>query len=203
MKKAELQARTLILLTVGLLCSSVVYAQEPPTVSLRRAEDILPADEVSRGSLVVIGEDFRFQIPPWFEHVEHPRSRFAYHGTVDGMVEKAHLTLYATREPFAGDLAALVQREVERITSNGGDVSKFAKRSGPVLLTIEGNINLTPLAHRLWANVGGNLDLHVLAVHDGYAYIFHCETPYRSTTWANVGSDCMIRGSTFHVAPPK
>jgi hypothetical protein len=57
-------------------------------------------------------------------------------------------------------------------------------------------------AHRLRAKGKNTIDLRVIAVHAGDAFIFHCETPSIPMAWANVGSDCMIRGATFHVAPP-
>jgi hypothetical protein len=49
--------------------------------------------------------------------------------------------------------------------------------------------------------VEGKLDMRVMAVHEKQAYIFHCETALAPGAWANVGSDCMIRGTTLHVAP--
>lgn len=169
------------------------------SVSLPPAKNVLPADEVSGESLVVIEKDFRFQIPPEFKHIEHPRSQVAYQGIEKGLIEDANVTIYVTREPFSNDLNKLVNREKEALIKKGGDLSKFKERSSEISILIAGKMNP---AYRLWANIDGNLQMQVLAVHNNYAYFFYCETPYKVTAWANVGSFCMIRGATFHVAPP-
>jgi hypothetical protein len=68
---------------------------------------VLPAGEVSRGSLVVSGDGFRFQVTPDYKPVDHPRSSFAYRPTLQGLLTPGVVTLYATREPFSGNLWAL------------------------------------------------------------------------------------------------
>ena len=166
-----------------------------PLQTLPRSEDVLPAREVSRGSLVVTGDGYRFQVPPQLLHVDHPRSKLAYRGTVKGLLDPAELTVYATREPFEGDLAALVRREIARVQSRGGKIST----NTPAQIHIDGK--MSP-AHRFFAS-GDVLGLYVLAVHQGHAYIFHADTPNTPTAFPNMGSDMMICGSTFHVSPPQ
>jgi len=161
---------------------------------LPRAEDVLPPGEVSKGSLVVKGDGYRFQVRPEHKRVELEGGQVAYRGTTKGMVKPAELTLYVTREPFDKPLAALVERETKSVTDKAGKVSM----SMPVKIKITGALSD---AHRFRAKVGGKLDMRVMAVHDKTAFIFHCETPDVPLAWPNVGSDCMIRGSTFHVAP--
>lgn len=39
-------------------------------------------------------------------------------------------------------------------------------------------------------------------MHEGTAYTLHCRMPNESMGWTNLGTDCMARGATFHVAPP-
>ncbi len=164
--------------------------------ALPKAEDALPAGEVSPGSLVVAADGYRFQVKPGFKRVDHPRSKAAFRGTLDGILGKAEVTLWATREAFSGDLAALVKRETDAVAAKGGTVAM----SAPAKIHIAGA--LAP-AHRFRAKVDKKIDLHVLAVHNGEAYIFHAETPDQNNAWPNVGSDLTIRGATFHVAPPK
>jgi hypothetical protein len=174
---------------------STAFGQHPPG-SLPRAEDVLPAGEVSRGSLVVAGEGYRFQVTPDYKPVDHQRSKLAYRATIQGLLAPGHLTLYATRRPFSGDLAALLARETGRITAKGGKLSW----GSPVLIHIAGELKD---AHRFYTIIDGVLDRHVLAVHRGHAYIFHGETPAVTNAWINMGADLMVRGSTFHVAPPQ
>jgi hypothetical protein len=172
-------------------------AAEPAAAGeLPKAEDVLPSGEVSPGSLVVTGEGFRFQVKPEFKKIEHPKAGFAYHAKIKGIIKEGELTLYVTREPFKGKLAALVARESKRVTDAGGKLGV----NTPVKIKIAGAMSD---AHRFRAKGKDTVDLHVMAVHGGFAYIFHCETPNVPMAWPNVGSDCMIRGSTFHVAPPK
>jgi hypothetical protein len=177
-------------LVVGVSTLAQAAGQDLP-----KAEDVLPAGEVSKGSLVVVGEGYRFQIPPDFKRVDHPSSKAAYRGTVKGIIGNTEVTLYATKAAFTGDLAALVKREADAVTAMKGKVTM----SMPVKLHIAGQLSN---AHRFLARTGEKLDMHVLAVNDGQAYIFHAETPNKNNAWANVGSDLAIRGATFHVSPP-
>jgi hypothetical protein len=157
---------------------------------------VLPKGEVSQGSLVVTGEGYRFQVEPEFKKIEHPKGGFAYHAKIKGIVKEAELTLYVTRETYKGDLAALVARETKSVTDAVGKVGI----STPVMIHVAGAMSK---AHRFRAKGKDTIDLRVMVVHGGDAYIFHCETPNIPMAWPNVGSDCMIRGATFHVAPPK
>jgi hypothetical protein len=170
-------------------------AAEP--AALPKAEDVLPAGEVSKGSLVVNGEGFRYQIPADFKKTDHAGSKSAYTGTDKGMMSDAPMTLWAGREAFAGQLAALVDRETKAVTAKGGKV----EMSTLVQLKIAGVLK-QEVAQRFRATFPDRIELRVMAVHEKFAYLFHCETPNKPNAWLNVGSDCMIRGVTFHVAPP-
>src|SRR6185295_6838575 len=90
---------------------------------LPKAEDVLPPGEVSKGSLVVLGDGYRFQVKPNFKLVDHPRGKPAYQASVAGIIKDAEDTLFVVREPFAGDLEALVKRETDKVTAKGGKVS--------------------------------------------------------------------------------
>ena len=165
----------------------------PATSSLPRAEDVLPKGEVSAGSVVVKGEGFRFQVMPTFKRIAHPKSKVAFRATIKGIIKPAEVTLYVTREPFTGDLAA---RETKSVTDKGGKL--WINR--PIKAYVAGKFGP---AHRFKGKVGGKVELRVMVAHGGHAYILHCETPDVPAAWPNVGSDCMIRGATFHIAPPK
>jgi hypothetical protein len=183
-------SKQLACLVIGVSTLSQAVGQDLP-----KAEDVLPAGEVSKGSLVVVGEGYRFQVPPGFKRVDHPSNKSAYRGTVEGLIGKTEVTLYATKEAFTGDLAALIKRETDAVTEMKGKVSM----SMPVKLHIAGQLSD---AHRFLVRVNEKLELRVLAVDKGQAYIFHAETPNKNNAWANVGSDLAIRGATFHVSPP-
>ncbi|HZE99001.1 MAG TPA: hypothetical protein VE981_18490, partial [Planctomycetota bacterium] len=163
--------------------------------ALPKAEDVLPPGEVSKGSLVVTGDGYRYQVKTIYKLVDHPRGKPAYQAMVNGIISDAEVTLYASREPFTGDLDALVKRETEKITSKGGKVFEDMA----VSLFSAGS---RQSGHRFFAKIDGRVDLLAMGVHDGSAYIFHAETPDKNNPWPNVGSDMMIRGSTFHIAPP-
>jgi hypothetical protein len=180
----------------GVLTTSSPGFGQNQSPSLPRAEDVLPQGEVSRGSLVVTGEQFRFQVTPAYTRVDHSRSKLAYRATIEGLLGPGQVTVYATREPFAGDLAALVAREIGRAAAKGGKVAM----STPVLIHVAGSLRD---AHRFYTIIDGVVDLHVLAVHRGHGYVFHGETPALPNAWINMGADLMVRGSTFHVAPPQ
>ena len=173
-------------------------AAEPPKApgELPKAEDVLPPGEVSKGSLVVTGDGYRFQVKPMFKLVDHPRGKPAYQAKVEGIISEAEITLFVVREPFAGDLEALTKRETDKVTAKGGKLQDAMD----ALVKVAGKYQS---GHRFFARVDGRLDLLVFTVHDGSAWIFHAETPDKNNPWPNVGSDMMIRGSTFHVAPPK
>ena len=70
----------------------------------------------------------------------------------------------------------------------------------PVKLFVQGRLDD---AHRFLNSSKDVVEVRVMAVHEGYAYIFHAETPHAPVAFANVGSNLMIYGSTFHVDPPK
>jgi hypothetical protein len=163
---------------------------------LPKAEDVLPPGEVSKGSLVVLGDGYRFQVKPNFKIVDHPRGKPAYQAKVAGIISDAEVTLFVVREPFTGDLEALVKRETDQVVAKGGKLQD----SMEALTKVSGKFQS---GHRFFARVDGRLDMLVFTVHDGSAWIFHAETPDQNNPWPNVGSDMMIRGSTFHVAPPK
>ncbi|MGN6104353.1 MAG: hypothetical protein ACTHU0_04555 [Kofleriaceae bacterium] len=162
--------------------------------ALPRASDVLPADKVGdKDALLVSGDGFRFQIPAGFKSVEHPSQR-AYRGSIKAASGDAELTLWAASEPFTGNLKALVERERAAIGTAGGK----AALDGAVLLEIAGKSS-NQHAHRLVAEQAGRVDMRILAVHDGRAFVFHCEAP---GAWAQVSADCAVRGATFQVAPP-
>lgn len=174
-------------------------APPPPPAApaaLPRAEDVLPPREVSSGSLVVRADGYRFQVPPVLQPVTLPNGIAAYRGSVPGVTAPAELTMYVTHAPFPGDLDALTVRERADVTSHGGTI---AQAMAPTTISIAGT---TGSAARIQATVGRVDELRVLAVHDGEAYVFHCETPDVPDAWTNVGSDCVLRGATLHIAPP-
>ena len=184
------------------ICLSIT-GQEPakkapadPAPSLPRAEDVLPRGEVSEGSLVVTGDGFRFQVRPEHHRIADPRSAVVYSGIVKGVLEPAETTLYATRERFSGNLAALVKREANSVVAHGGKLSD----NTPVKLHVHGRL---AEAQRFLGTTKDVIEVRIMAVYEGYAYIFHAETPHTPIAFANVGSDLMIYGSTFHVAPPE
>lgn len=176
---------------------TLIFVPRPASAvqGLPKAEDVLPAGEVSKGSLVVTGDGFRYQVKPIYKPIEHPKSKVAYKATVAGILGPAEITLYAYKEAFTGDLDALVKRETEAVTSKGGKVLE----NMAVRLRIAGTLGS---GYRFFAKVDQKLDLVVLGVHEGQAYLFHAETPDQNNPYPNVGSDMMIRGSTFHAAPP-
>ena len=107
--------------------------QEQP---LPKAEDVLPKGEVSKGSLVVTGDGFRYQVQPELKLVDDPRGKPACKGTIEGMLSKAEIAVMV-KEKFEGDLEALVKREREKVTSKTGKLSFDT----PVKLFIGGALN--------------------------------------------------------------
>ena len=173
-----------------------------PTGELPRAQDVLPKGEATPNTRVVVGDGFRYQIPEGFQKVEHPSKQPAYQGNVDGFAGPAPLTFWAMREPFTGNLDALVEREAKAATAAGAKVpTEGMLAAGPVLVQVAGAIK-KDYARRTRMQFADHFDLRTMVVHDGHAYIHHCETPTVPNAWANVGTDCITRGTTFHVAPP-
>jgi hypothetical protein len=160
-----------------------------------RAEAVLPSGEVSRGSVVVAGDGYRFQVPAGFEPTDHPASDLAAAGEAKGFVANATLVIYATVEPFAGDLEALVERERAAARKASFQISKDVSGSLFVAGAIKGGRRLVVKSPEL-------VHFRMLATHEGKAYTLHIETPNVANAWANVGTDVIIRGSTFHIAPP-
>ena len=113
------------------------------------------------------------------------------------MMGDAVLTLWVTREAFRGDTSALAARETKAITAAKGTISE----NGPVMMTTAGTVD-NKHAQRIVVHLADHYEMRVMTVHGTDAFIFHCETPDVPNAWINVGSDCMIRGTTFHVAPP-
>jgi hypothetical protein len=56
-----------------------------------RAEAVIPANEISRGSVVVVGDGFRFRIKPEFRRVLHAPSDITFRG-----VQGSSCWLYAS-----------------------------------------------------------------------------------------------------------
>jgi hypothetical protein len=164
-----------------------------PALPLPRAEAVLPATEVVRGSVVATGDGFRFQVPPSLRPVEHPRSTAAFSGTVAGRRGSSAVTLYVVRQPHSGDLERLVQNETNDAIAHGARIAL----AGPASVRVAGSP--TP-AFQIRVERDRLFDLLVMAVHAGSAYLFHCEIPF--TAWDNIGSECTLRGATLHIAPP-
>jgi hypothetical protein len=173
----------------------IASAQPATSGTWPRAEDVLPSGEVSKGSLVVAGEGYRFQVPSGFEPAKHTASPVAARGVVKGFVRDAPLTIYATVEPFSGDLDALAERTRKAAEQAGDEVKK--DQTG--LMSVAGK---TATGRRLLVKNAERYLFRVMAVHEGKAYTMHIETPNAENAWANVGADITIRGLTFHVAPP-
>lgn len=161
-----------------------------------RAEDVLPSGEVSKGSVVVAGEGYRFQAPAGSAKSAHPGSSVAAVGTVKGMLgTPAQLTMYVTTEPFKEDVAALAESQ-----------RAAAKKAGKRIVEDTGGfMSIAGRTARGWRLAFASADLlevRSLLVHDGKAYTLHIETPYVEHVWANLGADLMIKAITLHVAPP-
>ena len=165
----------------------------PPV--LTKAEDVLPAGEVSAGSLVVSGEGFRFQIPPSFAPTSVEGALVAYQGEIEGMISPAKLTLSVSKRAFAGSVDELAAETIERLQTAGGTATQM-----PGFMQYAGAGTQAPRVRA--KDSTGAESLYVFNVHEGQAYELRCDIAPHSNAWANVGSDCMIRGTTFHVAPP-
>jgi hypothetical protein len=157
--------------------------------------DVLPPGEATPNTRVVVGDGFRYQVPETFKKVIHPSDAAAYSGTVEGLAGPAKLTFWATTEPFTGDLDALVARETQAATVEGGSTDP-----GPVMSMIKDEVK-QGYAKRITIKYADRIELRTAVAYDGKAYLHHCETPNIPNAWANVGSECITRGMTFHVAP--
>lgn len=165
---------------------------------LPMAADVLPSGEVSQGSRAVLADEYRFQVPDGFAaaEVNVEGAESVYAGDVDGMIRPTQLTLFVTQEPF------------------DGDTRDYASQQKEALGAVEGNeVRPIPGAFMQAAGQGaqGNrwrvendelIEMQQVYVHEGTAYTLHCRMPAQPMGWSNVGSDCMIRGATFHIAPP-
>ena len=49
----------------------------PAATALPKVEDVLPKGEWSKGSLLVTGEGYRFQVRPGYKRIDHPKSKTA------------------------------------------------------------------------------------------------------------------------------
>lgn len=176
-------------------------APAPPAAAggpaLPLSADVLPSGEATPDARVVVGDGYLFQIPKDFQQVAHPSGNPAYAGIVKGFGGPAQMTFWAQRAPFTGDLEQLVKREVDAATQAGATEAK----PGPVMAFVGGGVK-QGYAMRLTIKTPERFELRTVVAHDGAAYIHHCETPNVPNAWANVGSDCIVRGTTFHVAPP-
>lgn len=170
-------------------------ASTAPSSALPRAKDVLPAGEVSGESLAVIADGYRFQIPPTLSSTGTGN---VYSGKVSGMIADTTLSIWVTKEPFTGDAKALVTREVNAAKTAKATITQAA---GPAMMSTQGSMDNSH-AQRFVAQFADRYEMREVTVYKGTAYIFHCETPATLNAWINVGSDCMIKGTTFHVAPP-
>lgn len=169
----------------------------PPTAVpgvLPRAEDVLPPGEVSADALVVAGEGYRFQIRPALTEVPDAPGTRAFRGRLEGMMRPTDVSVWMAREPYAGDLAALVE---QYRTIN---VTAEVTQDTPVTIARAGE--MTQSAHRFVFTGSSSVRMLVLAVDGGHSYTFRCELPPEPNAWINAGVDCMIMGSTLHIAPP-
>jgi hypothetical protein len=173
-------------------------AAHPAAGGLPRSEDVLPRGEVSSGSVVVASTGFRHQVPAG----ARPASVLGAEGQgwtwiARGFIGDAPLTVYVEKRDFTGQLADFAAEAKMRIVAGGGKVTL----DGPVMASVAGRM-ANDHAHRLIGRYADIYDMMVLIVHDSGSYIFHCQTPNVANAWANVGTDCLVRGTTFHVAPP-
>lgn len=175
-------------------------AVTPPTApatgpgGLPRAEDVLPPGEVSAGALVVAGEGYRFQVRPTLTEVPDLPGTRAFRGRLEGMIRPSDVSVWMTREPYAGDLAALVE---QYRTIN---VTAEVTQDSPVTISRAGEV--THPAHRFVFTGASSVRMLVLAVDGGQSYTFRCELPPEPNAWINAGADCMTMGATLHIAPP-
>lgn len=185
------RVRMVIACVVSLVASTAASEPELPL-----STEVLPSGEATPDSRVVVGDGYLFQIPKDFKRVDLPGGTPAYTGTVKGFGGPAPLTFWAQREPFRGNLEKLTTRETEAATKAGATDVK----PSPVMAFVGTEVKQR-YATRLTIKTAARMELRTVVVHGGVAYIHHCETPNVPNAWANVGSDCITRGTTFHIAP--
>lgn len=171
-------------------------ASKPAEPDLPLSSDVLPPDEATPNTRVASGDGFLFQVPKDFTRVDRPDHAVAYSGTLKGFAGPAQVTLWAQVEPFGGALEALVKRESDAAKAAGATAVPDS------IVIVVGKDVKQGYARRLTIKGGDRIELRTVAVHDGKAYVFHCETPNVANAWANIGSDCITRSTTFHIAPP-
>ena len=154
-------------------------------------EDLIPKNELVPGSFVAEGDLFRYQVPIGFK----PHGTDGWQGTVTGAIDDAAITLSASERKFKGDIEALVAAETKDATDRGAKIDL----TGPVLVWVAGKVEPTR-GRRLLVRFSDRLDYRVLVVRAPNAFVFHCETA-DPEAWKNVGTLCMARGNTFHIAP--
>lgn len=159
---------------------------------LPKAADVLPSGEVSEGSYVVEGDGFRYQVP---ENYQKTDDGFAF-STLGVGARKAVLRVSARREKYKGKLDDYVAKLKDEATRTGATIS----REMPVKMFAKGDHGAT--GQRFVVETPEDLDMHIVAVAGGHAYVFRCKIRNGKGAWSNAGSDCMIRGSTFHIAAP-
>lgn len=172
--------------------------EAPQAQGLPRAEDVLPSGEVSQGSLAVLADGYRFQVPEGFEpaEVDVEGAEQVYAGDVDGIISPTRLTFYVTHEPFDGDTAAYVAQRKEQLSGvEGNELHDMP----PAFMKVAGQ-GTQGIRWRVSNQEG--IELQQAYVHEGTAYTLHCAIPAQPNGWPNVGSDCMAKGATFHIAPP-
>jgi len=169
----------------------------PTATNAPATPDLVPRDEAIAGSILVddAADGVRYQLPAGFKPANDAQGSWS--GKVKGTNEEAALTVWAARTKFKGDIDALAASETKDIVASGGKVDL----TGPVLVWIAGRAE-PARGRRLLGRFDDRLDYRVLVVRAPNAYVFHCQTPQAPDAWANVGSECMARGTTFHVAPP-
>lgn len=188
---ADAAAPTPVAVAVTPDAAAAAPAAADPELPL--SENVLPSYEATPNTRVVTGDGFRFQIPASFTRIEHGPGTPAYTGTMAGISGPGSLTLWASSEPFTGTLDALVAREVKAATTGGAP----APALDSVVIQVEGKVKQN-YARRMTITFPDRVELRTMSVHDKKAYVMHCETP----NVANLGSDCITRSTTIHVAPP-
>jgi hypothetical protein len=175
------------------VASAPTQPPQPAAAAPTLSADVLPKDEATPKTRVVSGDGFRYQIPQDSSPTTIDGAA-AYTATVSGFGSDAKLTFWATSEPFKGSLLELVAREAKAAGVKG------EPDAGWVMVQVAGDIKQN-YAKRMTLTLPDRMELRTMVVHDGKAYIHHCATPNVSNAWANVGSDCTARATTFHIAP--
>lgn len=181
-----------VAMLVSLLLSMSCSDKPDP---LRPASEVLPANMVSKGAMVFVGEGYLYQVRPELEIVELPDGIWGAQGDLKGMITgSSQVTVYATQESFSGSLDELVVRETEAVTAAGGKV----RGSTPVKVNSTGDAKK---GHRFTARIGEGYDTRIYIVHNGDAFVFHCGVAERSNWATGIAGDCAIMGATFDVDP--